>query len=220
MEIFKRSMRRSSVISVIVVMVALLLAACGGSSEPVPHVVGMTLDHATDDVEDAGYTVETFGGGTFGPLDESGWVVCEQNPAAGATEAEEVELTVKRDCDEESAASADQSETEETEESEETEAAAKPKPKFQASSVDWEALDESRLKVMFTVKNKSQVAGRPKCFVEIDARDINDECFGECGAQDILTGKKLRAGEKIRTFGIVNVQGGAAPAVYDVTVLC
>lgn len=215
---FKTS-RSDSLLGISVLMAAtLLLSACGsGSSEPVPDVIGMELDRARDDVEDAGFSVETFGGGTFGPIDESAWVVCEQDPQGGATEPSEVELTVDRDCDGEGEGVTGSGDEDPVAAPDEPEPA---KATFRASAVDWQAVDQARLKVMFTVENKGDVAGRPECFVEIDATDINDECFGECGAQDILKGKKLGPGKKIRTFGVINVQGGAAPATYDVSVLC
>lgn len=80
--------------------VTLAIAGCGGEETPVPDVVGERLDVAMVEVEDAGYTPEEVGGGAFGILDESNWVVCETRPAAGATDADTVRLIVERSCDE------------------------------------------------------------------------------------------------------------------------
>lgn len=199
-----------------------LMASCGGEAEePVPDVVGMKLDAARDDVEDAGFTVEVLGGGTFGAVNESAWVVCEQEPAGGAAGAAEVELTVDRNCGTGSDVAGGSGNSGGSQGSVGA-GSAKPtaKARFRARMVQWEALDQARLKVMFTVENRGNASGRPECFVEVDATDINDECFGECGAQDILTGRRLSPGDSRRSFGVINLEGGAAPAVYDVSVLC
>ena len=79
------------------VVVALTIAGCGssgsGSSEGdastdavvMPDVVGKQLDVALSDIERGGIDdeVEVLGGGTFGVVDESNWMVCEQLPEAG-----------------------------------------------------------------------------------------------------------------------------------------
>jgi beta-lactam-binding protein with PASTA domain len=80
-----------------------LLAGCGGgasSSPSMPNVTGERLDVAYSDLDAAGVSkgdVEVVGGGTFGVVVESNWVVCEQRPAAGAT-IERVRLIVDRSC--------------------------------------------------------------------------------------------------------------------------
>lgn len=204
-------------------VIVLLLGACSsGPSEPVPDVVGERLDAAIDDVEDAGFETEVLGGGAFGVIDESGWLVCDQDPGAGSAEADVVELTVDRSCETEGGAAANGSSGggDDPDSTQSGSAAKTGKAKFRTSSISWEAHSQARLKVMFTVLNTGNAAGRPSCFVEVDATDVNDECFGECGAQEVLTGRRLEPGQRSRTFGWVNIQGGAAPAVYDVRVLC
>ena len=66
-----------------------------------PKVVGEKLDVAKIDIKHAGFKddVEVVGGGSFGVLVESNWVVCEQDPAPGETVAGQPRLTVARSCD-------------------------------------------------------------------------------------------------------------------------
>jgi hypothetical protein len=82
-------------------LLAFGLAACG--SEPkltMPDVVGKRLDVAQSDVRHAGFAgdVEVVGGGIFGIVDESNWLVCEQKPAAGQEMVEPPRLMVARSC--------------------------------------------------------------------------------------------------------------------------
>lgn len=76
-----------------------LAAGCGGASGPVPDVVGDRLDVAKSEMDGAGYDTEEIGGGTFGIVVESNWVVCETDPAAGATGGGKVQLIVDRSCE-------------------------------------------------------------------------------------------------------------------------
>lgn len=81
------------------------LTACGPETPSVmPDVVGNRLDVAQNDIERAGFggDVEVVGGGLFGVIDESNWIVCEQSPAPGET-ITEPRLIVDRECDAESA---------------------------------------------------------------------------------------------------------------------
>lgn len=66
-----------------------------------PNVTGERLDVAKSDIEHAGFKndVDVVGGGTFGVLVESNWVVCEQSPAAGTNLAGTPRLVVDRSCD-------------------------------------------------------------------------------------------------------------------------
>jgi beta-lactam-binding protein with PASTA domain len=76
-----------------------LAAGCGGgTSEPVPDVVGERLDVAKSRMDDAGYGTEEIGGGTFGIVVESNWTVCETDPTAGASGGGDVKLIVDRSC--------------------------------------------------------------------------------------------------------------------------
>lgn len=81
-------------------MLLLVLTACG-SGEPavMPDVVGSTLDLAKSDIERAGFgdEVEVVGGGLFGVLNDTNWIVCKQEPAAGGA-VSEPRLVVDRDC--------------------------------------------------------------------------------------------------------------------------
>ena len=65
-----------------------------------PDVVGKPLDVALSDIERGGIDdeVEVLGGGTFGVVDESNWMVCEQLPEAGQPATEVPRLTVDRSC--------------------------------------------------------------------------------------------------------------------------
>jgi hypothetical protein len=55
-----------------------------------PEVMGKQLDVAKSDIERAGFDgdVEVIGGGIFGVLDDSNWVVCEQEPTSGEAVSE------------------------------------------------------------------------------------------------------------------------------------
>ena len=80
------------------VVVALVIAGCGSSGQEssvgdastdaviMPDVVGKQLDVALSDIERGGIDdeVEVLGGGTFGVIDESKWMVCEQLPSLPA----------------------------------------------------------------------------------------------------------------------------------------
>ena len=94
------------------IVVSLAIAGCGssgsGSSEGdaatdavvMPDVVGKQLDVALSDIERGGIDddVEVLGGGTFGVVVESNWIVCEQLPEAGQPATEDLRLTVDRSC--------------------------------------------------------------------------------------------------------------------------
>ena len=83
-------------------LLLLALAACSAGEPPaMPDVVGKQLDIAKSDIERAGFggDIEVVGGGLFGILDESNWVVCEQAPGAGQDVAEP-RLVVDRECGE------------------------------------------------------------------------------------------------------------------------
>jgi len=81
-------------------LLLLVLTACG-SGEPsvMPDVIGTQLDLAKSNIERAGFgdDVEIVGGGFFGIVDESNWVVCEQEPAAGEI-VSNPRLVVDREC--------------------------------------------------------------------------------------------------------------------------
>ena len=86
--------------------VAALVGACGGGesggeSKAVPDVVGLRLDVAKDDLKNAGVDddhITVLGGGSLGIVTESNWIVCDQEPRAGAPKADRVRLTVDRVC--------------------------------------------------------------------------------------------------------------------------
>ncbi len=72
-----------------------------------PDVVGKQLDVAISDVKRAGFgdDVEVLGGGIFGVIDESNWMVCTQEPEPGAVVSSTPRFTVDRSCDESDAPS-------------------------------------------------------------------------------------------------------------------
>ena len=82
------------------VAVALVLAAVAcGSTTPrkVPDVTGKRLDVAEDTLDVLGLRYRTAGGGVFGIVVRSRWVVCGQAPRP-RTPATTVVLTVARSC--------------------------------------------------------------------------------------------------------------------------
>lgn len=105
----------------VVVAVLLGVAACdSGEAQDVvmPDVVGMQLDLALADIEEAGFTdeVDLDGGGLFGVVDESNWQVCEQSPAPGDPVSDAPQLTVDRSCGDATTADADEPTDEATQE--------------------------------------------------------------------------------------------------------
>ena len=76
-----------------------LTACASGEPAVMPDVVGVQLDIAKSEIERAGFggDVEIIGGGLFGVIDDSNWVVCEQEPAPGESVADP-RLIVEREC--------------------------------------------------------------------------------------------------------------------------
>ena len=80
------------------------LGGCSSDQETaatvMPTVQGLRLDVALSDIKRAGFgdDVEVVGGGVFGVVVESNWMVCEQSPAAGQA-LTGPRLTVDRSCD-------------------------------------------------------------------------------------------------------------------------
>jgi serine/threonine protein kinase len=83
------------------------LFACAPESPPAagppaqtPDLAGARLDRAEDYLDRLGVGHDTSGGGTFGPVVRSNWVVCTTAPAAGAAlpSGEELKLFVDRSC--------------------------------------------------------------------------------------------------------------------------
>jgi len=79
--------------------VAVVVAGCGREAHRVPDVTGERLDVAQERLEARGLAYETLGGGKLGVVVRSHWVVCEQEPRAGAV-AKTVRLVVERSCPE------------------------------------------------------------------------------------------------------------------------
>jgi hypothetical protein len=87
---------------VTVAAVAALAPGCAAHSpttpKRVPDVTGERLDVAENRLDDVGLRYDTIGGGDFGILVRSHWVVCDQEPEPGTRDTR-VELYVERDCD-------------------------------------------------------------------------------------------------------------------------
>jgi beta-lactam-binding protein with PASTA domain len=76
----------------------LACAACGGArARPVPNVAGLRLDVAENTLDAKSFRYRTIGGGVFGIVVRSHWIVCRQRPS-GRTEAKSVTLFVARSC--------------------------------------------------------------------------------------------------------------------------
>lgn len=125
-------MRRLAILPLLAV--TLPLAACSSEPATMPDVVGKRLDIALSDVERAGFNddVEVLGGGTFGIVDESNWLVCSQEPADGNTISTAPRITVDRSCDAgdalEPEADAQEAPEDDVDETEDPTPAAAPKP--------------------------------------------------------------------------------------------
>jgi beta-lactam-binding protein with PASTA domain len=81
-----------------IIAASFLLIGCSSGPTSVPDVVGERLDVAEDKLADANLEYEEIGGGTFGVVDASAWIVCDQDPAAGTATSEPVKLIVDREC--------------------------------------------------------------------------------------------------------------------------
>lgn len=112
---------------------AIPFTACSSEPATMPDVVGKRLDIALSDVERAGFSddVEVLGGGTFGIVDESNWLVCSQEPADGTTISTVPRITVDRSCDAgdalDSESRSEESTEDDAEEQPQEQAAAEPK---------------------------------------------------------------------------------------------
>ena len=77
------------------------VAAATGCGEtrprPAPNVTGQRLDAAEDTLDAEGLRYRTIGGGAFGIVVRSHWLVCRQRPAA-PTRTTNVTLVVGRSC--------------------------------------------------------------------------------------------------------------------------
>ena len=131
--------RRSA--GALVVVVA--LAGCAGEDPVMPDITGQKLDAAQIAIQDAGVDddVEVDGGGLFGVIDESNWVVCEQSPGAGEALTSAPRLVVDRSCGENEEVTEEPSgEPEPTEEPSETEESAEPEVVSARNNEDFAAL--------------------------------------------------------------------------------
>ena len=91
---------------VILCMLTAGLASCSsGKPAIMPSVTGEKLDVALSDIDYAGFSsdVDVVGGGTFGIVDKSNWVVCHQDPPAGTKTTKTPRLKVDRSCPDEPA---------------------------------------------------------------------------------------------------------------------
>lgn len=92
-------MRSTSLAALVSALIAsLAIAACGGGDKSTPAVVGKRLDVAESAVKDAGLDYQEIGGGAFGIIIKSNWIVCEQEPQAGTKNPSKVKLIVDRTC--------------------------------------------------------------------------------------------------------------------------
>lgn len=71
-------------------------ADSGSASDEVPDVVGDRLDVAESELDELRLPYEEIGGGSFGVVDVTAWVVCETRPGPGETADGTVKLIVAR----------------------------------------------------------------------------------------------------------------------------
>ncbi|MGZ4269282.1 MAG: PASTA domain-containing protein [Solirubrobacteraceae bacterium] len=74
-----------------------LTVAARPTGTEVPTLVGERLDRALDELQRAGLKGDVQGGGLFGVLDETNWVVSGQNPSPGARVSQGDTVTVQID---------------------------------------------------------------------------------------------------------------------------
>lgn len=92
-------MLRHATAAALAAALVLVGTACGSTrASAVPDVTGKRLDVAEDTLDAAGLRYRTVGGGAFGVIVRSRWIVCEQSPPP-ATVAASVTLTVARSYD-------------------------------------------------------------------------------------------------------------------------
>jgi len=103
-------MRTARWVTVFLLVVGVVGCSSGGGvASTMPDVTGKRLDVAKSDIKRAGFEekVEVLGGGTFGVVEESNWLVCEQLPATGEAIEDSPRLTVDRSCGGEATGPAD-----------------------------------------------------------------------------------------------------------------
>ena len=89
------------------IILAVDVSGCGGhEAKAMPDVTGKRLDVAKKDIKSAGIdeSVKVDGGGIFGVIDDSNWIVCSQSPAAGKPVSAKPEVKVDRSCEDDTAA--------------------------------------------------------------------------------------------------------------------
>ena len=94
------------------IVLSATVSGCGEETDKVmPDVVNQRLDVALSDLERAGIDdeAEIVGGGTFGVVDQSNWVVCEQEPAPGGVVFGTPRVVVERTCESDAQAGGDES---------------------------------------------------------------------------------------------------------------
>jgi hypothetical protein len=210
--------------------------ACSGGEATVPDVVGERLDLAQSHIEDAGLEYEEVGGGTFGVIDASGWMVCSQEPSSGGTTDEAVKLIVDRSCGG-SEASDDETESSGSNTSSSgasgTDSASgskkkgggpaeKPKDKasggrarFEATVLDVIPLNSNAVQVSWTVANVGSGAGPALCRIKIETDD--EGFFNNDAAQYVDVGQIIAGATGA---GTTRVTGLSADYVVDSSMLC
>jgi len=89
---------RTPAAAIIAIGLLLSATACGETTpKPVPDVTGDPLNVAEDTLDALGLRYRTVGGGAFGIVIRSHWLVCRQTPRPRRI-AREVVLTVSRAC--------------------------------------------------------------------------------------------------------------------------
>jgi hypothetical protein len=178
-------------------MMLAALTGCSGEDPVMPDVTGDKLDAAQTAIQDAGFDedVEVEGGGLFGVLDESNWVVCDQSPKAGDAMTGAPRLVVDRSCGDEAEP------TEEPEPSEEPTATDEPEPSEEPTPT--EEPSEAEEPQVITAQNSDEFA---------------DLLVGDYCAGAVKTFAKENAGQTIEFDGAIVAMAnhGSYDTRYDI----
>lgn len=159
-------------------MALLALTGCSDSEPPaMPDVVGETLDVGLVEITDSGFTedAEVLGGGVFGVVDEANWLICDQDPSAGAPITVAPTLTVDRECGDSSEESGDPTD-QDTDTAEEATEATEPAETTEAPAREEVAYAGPPYEVVITDENVTS-ASLTQFWVVIEPLDLSTDAY-------------------------------------------